>query len=106
MFAGTAGGIFRSTDGGSSWTLAGGTAGVGGAVVRAASDQGQRDRLRQLDERRPADPIDGGATWKPLNAGLDDSIVRDVTIDRNDPNVLWAGTDSAGVFVATSVALC
>jgi hypothetical protein len=48
---------------------------------------------------------DGGATWLPANAGIDartglsgDSIpVFCLTIDPNDPRILWAGTQNAGL---------
>ena len=47
---------------------------------------------------------DGGLTWFPINEGIDvragpsgDAIpVFSVTVDPNDPDVVWAGTQSAG----------
>jgi hypothetical protein len=98
VLAGTDGGIFRSSDGGSSWTLAGGTAGVSvtsfalhptkGNVAFASSSSGILQSL------------DGGVTWAPYNAGFGDTFSNTVIIDGHDANVLWAGTSSAGVFVA------
>ena len=98
VFAGTDGGIFRSTDGGSSWSLGGGTAGVG--VLSFALHPTKGNVMFASSSSGVLQSVDGGATWKALNAGLGDSIVDIVTLDLNDPNTLWAGTNSAGVFVA------
>ncbi|MBN1342840.1 MAG: hypothetical protein JXQ73_09190 [Phycisphaerae bacterium] len=37
---------------------------------------------------------DGGASWLPINNGLDDLTVSDLVMDPRDPNTLYAGTGS------------
>ena len=42
--------------------------------------------------------VDGGVTWNARNTGLTDFNITALALDRNDPQSLYAGTDTQGVF--------
>ncbi len=92
LYAATAGGVFRSPDGGASWTALDRT--IGRRDVRAVA----------IDPRDPdvvyagtaSDNIykstDGGATWSFSGNGVGDPYILALAIDPHDPNVILAGT--------------
>jgi photosystem II stability/assembly factor-like uncharacterized protein len=93
----SAGGIFRSTDGGASWI---GTSLTTGAFALA------------IDSYRPAivyaatsigvfQSTDGGATWTAVSNGLPRIPALVFAIDPGDSDVLYAGTEGRGIFKST-----
>ena len=47
---------------------------------------------------------DGGASWTAVNSGLPSIPVNTLTIDPQNPNTVYAGTNGDGVFAITSAA--
>ena len=102
----TAAGIFKTTDGGATWT---------------ATNTGLPDvftvHALAIDPSNPAivyagtgtgtpggvfKTIDGGASWTASSTGLPDfPYVDTLAIDPSDPATLYAGTEGAGVFKST-----
>jgi photosystem II stability/assembly factor-like uncharacterized protein len=101
LYAGTSGGIFKSTDGGGSWN--------------PASNGLPRADIRNL----MIDPListhlyvgvtwgggvfkstDGGANWRSSGSGLPVASIHALSVDPIDPNILYAGT-AAGLFKST-----
>lgn len=95
VYAGTANGVFRSSDGGATWAVTGLAA---------------QTRALVLD---PGDPntvyagtygsgvhvtTDGGATWNPMNAGLTNLKVLSLAIRGGAQPMLFAGTEGGSVF--------
>jgi photosystem II stability/assembly factor-like uncharacterized protein len=97
LIAGTAsGGIFRSTDGGGSWTPPPAANGMPhpttvwdltsfGPLVYAATDSG----IYVSD--------DGGATWELSSDGISGTVLH-VIRDETTPNTLYAATDGGGIY--------
>ncbi len=103
LYAGTyGGGIWRSDDGGLTWSPA--TATAGDAVVWDLEASGDvRSTLYAATEDRGVLRNEGGSTrWSTVNAGLGDfgtPLVHDVETFPQDPRRVAAGT-TAGVFVS------
>jgi len=100
LYAGTnADGVFKSTDGGGSWTTI--NNGLTNARVQALA----------ID---PANPTtlyagtggggvfkssDGGLSWTSINSGLTNTDVSSLVIDPATPTTVYAGTFGGGVFI-------
>jgi photosystem II stability/assembly factor-like uncharacterized protein len=104
-----AGGIFKSTDGGASWSRIGLS---GAAVNLLVIDSAQPSVLYAAIEGNYGSPrgfrglfksTDGGATWSAIDNGLADlrdlgSNMTAIVIDSSSSNVLYAGFSGGGVF--------
>ncbi len=101
IYAGTTNGVFKSTDGGSTWTEA--NSGLAGIDVFSLA----------IDPANPATlyagtfgsgvfkTTDGGHSWALASSGLTDAIVLSLAIDPATPSTLYSGATSA--FFAGSV---
>jgi photosystem II stability/assembly factor-like uncharacterized protein len=107
MCASTARGLFKSSDGGASWST------LASAAFRAGGGEGPVTGKVALDWQNPdtlfvVTPLaglfkstDGGTTWKPLTNGLPRAeAVSTVLIDPHNSSTLYAGT-GFGVFRST-----
>jgi photosystem II stability/assembly factor-like uncharacterized protein len=103
VYVGTFGnGIFKSSNGGGSWTAAN--------VGLTASDVG----VLVLDPSAPATlyagsygggvlkSTNGGASWAPVNVGLTNPYVSALAIDPSATATVYAGTEGGGVFKSTN----
>ncbi len=92
------GGLFRSTDGGTTWAQAG--SGLAGVVVRAiAYDPRDSSRVFAGTNGGVFRSTDGGLTWQPASEGLATTDVKCLAFDITG-TTLYAGT-AAGIFVLT-----
>jgi cysteine-rich repeat protein len=99
VYAGTNGGVFKSTDGGSSWSTA----------SKGLTDSGITETYVQELAIDPSSPqtlyagmfrgvfksTDGGASWDA--AGLTTSDVTALAVDPTNPQTIYAGTDTGGM---------
>jgi PKD repeat protein len=103
IWAGTDNGLFRSTDGGVSWTPL--TNGLPSTTITAL----------KFDPASPSTfyagtivglfrSTDGGASWTSLNAGLTNTFVNAFAIAPGSPPTLYAGTFGESVFRFPTVA--
>jgi len=95
---GDGGGVFKTTDGGATWSAA--HTGLTSVIIMSLA----------IDPATPATlyagtsgsgvfkSTDGGGTWKITNIGLKNSTVESLAIDRELPTTLYAGTSGGGVF--------
>lgn len=100
MYAGTEGGVFKSTDSGATWSPA--TSGITDPTVQhVAIDPTTPDTLYAGTNGGVFKSINGGATWGESEEGLPNRIVRKIAIDPNAPSTLYAGTWGGGLFKST-----
>jgi cysteine-rich repeat protein len=101
MYAGTAGGIFKTTNGGSSWAAI--NSGLTTTDVNAVA----------VDPLTPSTIYAGttgggifktttaGTSWTAVNTGLTNTVVVALAVDPQTPSTAYAGTDG-GVFKTTT----
>jgi hypothetical protein len=99
LYAGGSGGLYKSTNGGGSWSQVSNAASVSLVVI----DPSNPDTLYVGIVPSPSElfgiykSTDGGGSWSPANNGLIARNVFALAIDPSNPAMLYAGT-SAGVF--------
>lgn len=82
-------GVFRSTDGGESWTRISDQINVESLAI----DPRSRDRIYVGTWRQGIRTDDGGKTWKLINNGMVlDTDMFSITIDRYNPDNIWVST--------------
>jgi len=99
IYAGAGGGLFKTTDGGGSWTH------LGGPDIRSLALDPQSPATIYAGSDGVYRSTDGGVSWTPMNQGLTNLSVTALAIDPKNPSRIYAGTGGGGVFV-TSVADC
>jgi len=101
VYAATFGGdLYKTTDSGRSWLSLGQAA---GATLWLAIDP-TRPQILYSGVNGGAGvlkSVDSGATWQAANQGLPATSVWTVQIDREHPDVLYAGTGGGGAFKST-----
>ena len=98
IFAGTNNGVFRSTDGGDSWTPTNsGLANI--AVLALAINPATRDIFAGTDSNGVFRSTDNGNSWTPANTGLRTIGVGSLAINSNGH--IFSGTERNGVFRST-----
>jgi photosystem II stability/assembly factor-like uncharacterized protein len=108
LYAGTGSGLFTSTDGGKTWTLAAAALNdkTVDAVAIAAGDPHTVYAAANtwVPGKQYAGGVfrssDGGKTWDAAGAGLPESRIRALAIHPQEPKTVYAGTE-AGVFKST-----
>jgi photosystem II stability/assembly factor-like uncharacterized protein len=105
LYAATDYRLFKSTDGGGSWTAVATDTGLSGPFVAVAIDPANPNRLYAGARGRGVlESTDGGASWTAMNAGLANLFVNALAIDPSNPARLYAGTDG-GVYEYLAVEL-
>ena len=102
LYAGTTEGLFKTSDGGTTWTdvsrglrstfvlalaIARGAGADAPSVIYAGTAIGV------------VKTVDGGASWTPVSSGMTNAFVTSLALDPAQSGVLYAGTD-AGIFVS------
>src|SRR5262249_4669973 len=107
------GGVFKSTDGGASWTASDsglpiGTFGPYAVRLLAIDPQDHSTLYAITSYATPSGAsifktTDGGANWSELSIGLTTRDVNTWTIDRQNPKKVYVGTTGGGVLAITFV---
>ena len=99
VYAHTSGnGIFRSTDGGSSWKALGTITGV----LALALDPTSASTIYGGTSHGVLKSTNGGAFWNAVNAGLTSYMVSSLAIDPSNNQTLYAGNYYGGVCKSTN----
>ena len=101
IYAGTGAGIYRSTDGGGSWSpasngLAAKHLGITTLVINPANPS---TLYAGTGDGGVCKSIDGAASWSAANTGLaDNALIMALAIDPTTPSTLYVGTYGFGIF--------
>ncbi|HET9317555.1 MAG TPA: hypothetical protein VFQ51_18325, partial [Vicinamibacteria bacterium] len=101
LYASTWGPLFRSTNGGGSWSPAGNglpSEGLSGVVVHSTMPATVYAAVYGSGVYRSTD---AGATWSPVNDGLTDLRVMTLALDPEGTSTLYAGLLDGGVWQAS-----
>jgi photosystem II stability/assembly factor-like uncharacterized protein len=93
-----AGGLYRSRDGGGSWSPSSSGIPPGTGITSLAIDPLSADVLYAGTTIGVYRSADGGDAWWPLNDGLTNLSVSALALDPTDTTLLYAGTNGGGVF--------
>ena len=92
-------GVWKSTDGGQTWSRAG--AGLAGRTASALLASTLSGRIYvEIDGNRVFRSNDGGASWQGWSRGLKTSAIYALTADPSDPSRIYAATAN-GVWAPT-----
>jgi len=98
LYAGTSfGGVYKTTDGGQSWSHLPSLAPKSSVFALAADPQTQGTFYASVFEAGIFKTRDEGRTWTPVNNGLSDRVIQTLAVDPNDANVVVAGSPT-GLF--------
>lgn len=96
LYLGTTHGIFRSTDGGTSWQFA---AGASGDTWDIAVDPFDPNTLYSgTDGPAVLKSTDAGATWAPSNSGISSTFMRVIVPDPQHAGVVYGTSPAVGIF--------
>jgi photosystem II stability/assembly factor-like uncharacterized protein len=100
VYAATAGGgVFKSADGGRTWTSRNGDLPTLNARSLAIDPTAPDTIYLGTEDAAVFKSTDAGASWRTASAGLDPAAaVRAVVIDPSNSSVLWAGDLHSGVY--------
>jgi photosystem II stability/assembly factor-like uncharacterized protein len=99
LYAGTAGdGLQKSLDGGMSWQPS--YKGIENAMATSVlvSPSDSKRLFTSIYGAGVYQSTDHGQTWIAMNSGLDDKFVHSLVLDPAQPGVIFALTDSSGLF--------
>ena len=96
-YAGTGSGIYKTVDGGATWSVTGEPV----LPLTLAMDPTNPNILYAGFNGDLQKTTDGGDTWLSVAGGLGNPQVFSLAIDPSDPNVVYAGTTGAGAFKTT-----
>jgi photosystem II stability/assembly factor-like uncharacterized protein len=101
IYAGTWGGVFRSTDGGESWNAV--NSGLTSLIVPALSIRPDTPTTIYAGTYGGGvfRSTDGGESWTAVNSGLTNLDVNALSIRPDTPTTIYAGTYGGGVFRST-----
>ena len=102
IHSGFRGKVYKSTDGGESWTAVGTDLtkfGIGAIAVNP--EDPQIIYAGSTQEEGIFRSMDGGQTWQQSNRGLTNMEILSMAIDPTDPRILYAATEFLGVFKST-----
>ena len=104
VYAGAGGspGMFKSTNGGDSWTTV--NAGLTNTLVYALAIDPTSPQTIYVgtDGGGVFKSTNGGSSWTAVNSGLTNTLVRVLVIDPSSPQTVYAGTEGGGVFKSTN----
>jgi hypothetical protein len=93
VYAGTGGGISKSTDGGGSWGSV-----FTGSVRALAIDPTAPGTVYAGTTGGVVKSTDAGGTWVSMNSGITENDVRGVVVDPQTPSIVYVATAGGGVF--------
>ena len=97
VYAATLAGLFKTTDGATSWTRIGASL-TDQMIIAMILDRSKKGVVYITGREGVHRSADGGMTWKPLNKGFVSTNVRSIAQSSTDPDVFYAGTNGSGLY--------
>ena len=97
LYAATPDGVFRSLDGGQSWTAPPASTTARDVLVVAAPVEGAGQAFAGTRHLGVFRSTDGGHLWRAINRNLTGQLVRNLAVASSDPAVLYADIDGLSV---------
>jgi photosystem II stability/assembly factor-like uncharacterized protein len=99
LYAGTNAGVFKTTDGGGSWSAA---LVVTHVLTLAIDPRTPTTLYAGTSDYGVFKSTDGGSSWSAANAGLIATSVNALAVDPMTPTTLYAGGTDGGIFKSTN----
>ena len=97
LYAGTLDGLYKTVDGGRSWTRIG--TGLSDQFISSAAFDPLNPEILYVGGRAGVfNSRDGGKTWEPKNEGLASRNILALAASRAAPGVVYAGTNGGGLY--------
>ncbi len=101
-------GLYKSTDGGVTWTNANGSSGggcttLGGTITRILIDPSNASIVYAAGVNGMYRSTDGGACWKDIGTLSNLGIIFDLALKPDDPNTLYAAAQNYGLLKTSDV---
>ena len=93
------GGVFKSTNGGASWTAV--NAGLTDTSIFALAIDPSVPAVYAATHSGVFKSVNGGANWATVNIGLTNFFINALAIDPSSPSTIYAGTYGGGVVKST-----
>jgi photosystem II stability/assembly factor-like uncharacterized protein len=97
VYAATLSGLFKTVDGGNSWTRIGESL-SDQMIIGMLIDRSKKGVIYITGREGIHRSGDGGMTWKPLNNGFASTNVRSIAQSPTDAELLYAGTNGSGLY--------
>lgn len=100
VYAGSYGGVFKSSNGGALWTPA--NAGITSSYAQALAIDPSNSQTLFVGTMGGGvfKSLDAGASWTPASSGLTDKNLTSIVIDPGNGQTVYAGTQAGGVFTS------
>ena len=99
LYAGTVGGVYKSTNGGEDWSPINSGLGLPAPMINAlAIDPMEQQTIYAGSPGGVYKSTNGGGDWSPINTGLIRAKIEHLAIDPTAPETIYAGTVDAGVY--------
>jgi uncharacterized protein (TIGR03437 family) len=93
--------VFKTTDGGGSWTAANAGLPASSTIFSIAVDPANTTTVYAgTSDGRVFKSLDGGGSWNGLNANLPNVWIQALAVSPGSPSTLYAGTNLGGVFIS------
>jgi photosystem II stability/assembly factor-like uncharacterized protein len=103
LYAGTTGqGIYKTLNGGGHWFSANDESIATTYVYAMAVNPRDNTRVYAAGDNAVYRSLDGGLTWEQGNIGLPSFLIYTMALDTTNPDIVYVGTDSAGVYRSDS----
>ena len=97
VYAATLQGLFKTTDGGDSWSRIAESL-PDHMIIALALDHSSQDVLYVASREGIHKSADGGVTWEAKNEGFTSSNIRSLAQSATNPNIWYAGTNGSGLY--------
>jgi photosystem II stability/assembly factor-like uncharacterized protein len=97
VYAATLSGLFKTTDGATSWVRIGESL-PDQMIIAMMLDRSKRGVIYLAGRDGIHRSVDGGMTWHTMNKGFASTNIRSIAQSPTDPDLFYAGTNGSGLY--------